>query len=99
MIHNVRLSNDNTYTCTISNDGDSVTSDPGKLIVAGMTITCSICYDGHFGIQSLPKVTLYPPNQIVKVTQPVKLTISVGKESSIYQWRHNGVDINIFSRL
>ena len=31
MIPDVRSSDDNTYTCTISNDGGSVTSNPVKL--------------------------------------------------------------------
>jgi len=38
MIPDVRSSDDNTYTCTISNDGGSVTSIPAKLTVTGMTI-------------------------------------------------------------
>jgi len=38
MIPDVRSSDDNTYTCTISNDGGSVTSNPAKLTVTGMTI-------------------------------------------------------------
>ena len=38
VIPDVRSSDDNTYTCTISNDGGSVTSDPAKLTVTGMTI-------------------------------------------------------------
>ena len=40
VIPDVRSSDDNTYTCTISNDGGSVTSNPAKLTVTGMTITC-----------------------------------------------------------
>ena len=36
----VRSSDDNTYTCTISNDGGSVTSNPAKLTVTGMAIKC-----------------------------------------------------------
>ena len=39
VIPDVRSSDDNTYTCTISNDGGSVTSNPAKLTVTGMTIT------------------------------------------------------------
>ena len=38
VIPDVRSSDDNTYTCTISNDGGSVTSNPAKLTVTGMTI-------------------------------------------------------------
>ena len=38
VIPGVRSSDDNTYTCTISNDGGSVTSNPAKLTVTGMTI-------------------------------------------------------------
>ena len=34
-IPNVWLSDENTYTCTISNDGGSVTSNPAKLTVTG----------------------------------------------------------------
>ena len=37
VIPNVRSSDDNTYTCTISNDGGSATSNPAKLTVTGMT--------------------------------------------------------------
>ena len=40
VIPDVRSSDDNTYTCTISNDGGSVTSNPAKLTVTDMTITC-----------------------------------------------------------
>ena len=40
VIPDVRSSDDNTYTCTISNDGGSVTSNPAKLTVTGMTIEC-----------------------------------------------------------
>ena len=45
----------------------------------------------------LPEATVYPPSQIVEVTQPVKFTATVsgvGKENFSYQWRHNGEDIN-----
>jgi len=38
VIPDVRSSDDNTYTCTISNDGGSVTSNPAQLTVTGMTI-------------------------------------------------------------
>ena len=55
VIPDVRSSDDNTYTCTISNDGGSVTSNPAKLTVTGMTIKCyiltTVCDDEHFGIQ------------------------------------------------
>ena len=40
VIPDVRSSDDNTYTCTISNDGGSVTSNTAKLTVTGMTIKC-----------------------------------------------------------
>ena len=40
VIPDVRSSDDNTYTCTISNDGGSVTSNPAKLTITGMTIKC-----------------------------------------------------------
>ena len=36
VIPDVRSSDDNTYTCTISNDGGNVTSDPVQLTVTGM---------------------------------------------------------------
>ena len=40
VIPDVRSSDNNTtYTCTISNDGGSVTSNPAKLTVTGMTVT------------------------------------------------------------
>ena len=42
VIPDVRSSDDNTYSCTISNDGGSVTSNPVQLTVSGMSI-CSIC--------------------------------------------------------
>ena len=42
VIPDVRSSDDNTYTCTISNDGGSVTSNPAKLTVTGMTIKCYV---------------------------------------------------------
>ena len=42
VIPDVRSSDDNSYTCTISNDGGSVTSNPAKLTVTGMTIKCYI---------------------------------------------------------
>jgi len=38
VIPDVRSSDDNTYTCTISNEGGSVTSNPAQLTVTGMTI-------------------------------------------------------------
>jgi len=38
VIPDVRSSDDNIYTCTISNDGGSVTSNPAKLTVTGMNI-------------------------------------------------------------
>ena len=38
VIPDVRSSDDNTYTCTISNDGGSVTSNPAQLTVTGMNI-------------------------------------------------------------
>ena len=40
VIPDVWSSDDNTYTCSISNDGGSVTSNPAKLTVTGMTIKC-----------------------------------------------------------
>ena len=42
VIPNVRSSDDNIYTCTISNDGGSITPNPAKLTVTGMTIKCYI---------------------------------------------------------
>jgi len=42
VIPDVSLSDDNIYTCTISNDRGSVTSNPAKLTVTGMTIKCFI---------------------------------------------------------
>ena len=42
VIPDVRSSDDNNYICTISNDGGSVTSNPAKLTVTGMTIKCYI---------------------------------------------------------
>jgi len=42
VIPDVRSSDGNTYTCTISNDGGSVTSDPATLTVTGMTIKCHL---------------------------------------------------------
>ena len=39
VIPDVRSSDDNTYTCTISNDGGSVTSNPAKLTVTGTSST------------------------------------------------------------
>ena len=38
VIPDVRSSDDNIYTCTISNDGGSVTSNPAKLTVTGMIL-------------------------------------------------------------
>ena len=49
-----------------------------------------------FWYTGLPKVIVDPPSQSVEVTQPVKFTTTVGgvgKENFIYQWRHNGVNI------
>jgi len=40
VIPDVTLSDGNTYTCTISNGGGIVTSNPAKLTVTGMTIKC-----------------------------------------------------------
>ena len=40
LIPDVRSSDDNTYSCTISNDGGSVKLDPVKLTVTGMSIPC-----------------------------------------------------------
>ena len=43
VIPDVRSSDgDNTYTCTISNDGGSVTSDPAQLTVTGMNVVYSM---------------------------------------------------------
>ena len=39
VIPDVRSSDDNTYTCTIRNDGGSVTSNPAKLTVTGMFLS------------------------------------------------------------
>ena len=36
VIPDVRSSDDNTYSCAVSNDGGSVTSDPVQLTVTGM---------------------------------------------------------------
>ena len=38
VIPDVKSSDNNTYSCTISNDGGSVTSDPVKLTVNGMNV-------------------------------------------------------------
>ena len=38
VIPDVRSSDDNAYTCTISNDGGGVTSNPAQLSVTGMNI-------------------------------------------------------------
>ena len=39
VIPDVRSSDNNTtYSCTISNDGGSITSNPAKLTITGMTI-------------------------------------------------------------
>ena len=38
VIPDVRSSDDNIYTCTISNDGGSITSNPARLTVTGMNI-------------------------------------------------------------
>ena len=55
VIPDVRSSDDNTYACTVSNDGGSVTSNPAKLTVTGMTIKCcmltTVCGGEHFCIQ------------------------------------------------
>ena len=40
VIPDVRSFDNNTYTCTISNDGGNVTSNPAKLTITGMTIKC-----------------------------------------------------------
>ena len=40
VIPDVRSSDDNAYSCTISNDGGSVKLDPVKLTVTGMSIPC-----------------------------------------------------------
>ena len=37
-IPDVKSSDDNTYTCIITNDGGSIISHPAKLTVTGMTI-------------------------------------------------------------
>jgi len=42
VIPDVRSSDNNTtYSCTISNDGGSITSNPAKLTITGMTINMS----------------------------------------------------------
>ena len=38
MIPNVRSSDDNTYTCVVSNRGGTVSSTPAQLTVTGMTM-------------------------------------------------------------
>jgi len=47
VIPDVRLSDNNTYTCTISNEGGSVTSDPAQLKVTGMSIVYFVCIATH----------------------------------------------------
>ena len=45
----------------------------------------------------LPEVTVHPTSQSVDVKHTIKFTTTVkgiGKEKFIFQWRHNGEDIN-----
>jgi len=52
VIPDVRSSDASTYTCTISNDGGSVTSDPVQLTVTGMNIVYFMLNNNEcFGIQ------------------------------------------------
>jgi len=54
VIPDVRSSDDTIYTCTVSNKGGSVTSNPAKLTVTGMTnkyCMLACCDDTNFGIQ------------------------------------------------
>ncbi|XP_065898770.1 basement membrane-specific heparan sulfate proteoglycan core protein-like isoform X3 [Dysidea avara] len=81
VIPDVRSSDDNsTYTCTISNDGGSVTSDPAQLTVTGLPV---VTVD--------PPSQSVEVTQTVKFTATVS---GVGKENFTYQWRHSGEDIN-----
>ncbi|XP_065894736.1 uncharacterized protein [Dysidea avara] len=80
VIPDVRSSDDNTYTCTISNDGGSVTSNTAKLTVTGLP---EVTVD--------PPSRSVEVTQPVKFTTTES---GVGKENFSYQWRHNGEDIN-----
>jgi len=99
VIPDVRSSDDNIYTCTISNEGGSATSDPAKLTVTGETpcyVTTVHEMVEIFGNAGLPEVIVDPPSQSVVITKPVQFTTTVsgvGKESFSYQWKHNGKDI------
>ena len=98
VIPDVRSSDDNTYLCSISNDGGSVSSDPVQLTVTGMNVLLYILHNQYTCVMltGLPKVTVTPTSLSVEVSQTVKLTATVsgvGKESFTYQWNQNAVDI------
>ena len=97
MIPDVRSSDDNTYSCTISNDGGSVKSDPVKLTVTGKyQLTFHSLISLHWCV-GLPKLIVLPFSQSVETMQSAKFTTAVsgtGVENFTYQWKHNGEKMN-----
>ena len=97
VVPDVRSSDDNTYSCTISNDGGSVTSDPVKLTVTGKyQLTFHSLISFHWCV-GLPKLIVLPSSQSVEIMQSAKFitTVSgIGVENFTYQWQHNGEEMN-----
>ncbi|XP_065904541.1 basement membrane-specific heparan sulfate proteoglycan core protein-like isoform X5 [Dysidea avara] len=80
VIPDVRSSDDNTYSCTISNDGGSVTSNPVQLAVTGLP-----------KLKVLPSSQSVKTMQSAKFTTTVS---GIGVENFTYRWQHNGVEMN-----
>ena len=97
VVPDVRSSDDNTYSCTISNDGGSVKSDLVKLTVTGKyQLTFHSLISLHWCV-GLPILIVLPSSQSVEIMQSAKFSTTVsgiGVEKFIYQWQHNGEKMN-----
>ena len=97
MIPDVRSSDDKTYSCTVSNNGGSVKSDPVKLTVTGKyQLTFHSLISLHWCV-GLPKIFVLPFSQSVEAMQSAKFNTAmsgIGVENFTYQWKHNGEEMN-----
>ena len=97
VIPDVRSSDDNTYSCTISNDGGSVTSHSAKLTVTGKYKLIFHSLISVHWCAGLPKLIVLPSSQSVETMQSAKFNTAVngiGVENFTYQWQHNGEKMN-----
>ena len=93
VIPNVRSSDENFYTCVISNEA-GMRRNGARLTVTGNEYDDSVmcwrkcCIDDT----GLPVVTVMPSSQSVEVTDTATFTATttgVGSNNFTYQWRHN----------